>query len=360
MVADILRIRHVHLLAIEEGRYNDLPGATYAAGFVRAYAEHLGLDGTEIVRRFKDEGLANASKSELSFPVPAAEGGIPSGALLAIAVLLAGLVYGAWYWNSTADRPLVDLIQDVPERLGALVKGSSDDSTAEREPLNPPADVPAQAPAVAPITTTQPTKTAETLGSLPNAPEPKTAEAPAGALAPVTPPTAAPAPETTSGTTSETTPEAAPAEPAKADTAKVEPAKTEPAKAPVTTAAPPAATPAPAAAAAPAPTADATPAPAVAAAEPAPHVSATRIEIYAQADAWVQIRNGKDLVVSRLFKRGEVYAVPDNASMVLRTGNAGGTQIRLDGKTLPPLGKDGEVLSGISLTPDALKARAEN
>ena len=44
-VADELRIRHVHLQAIEEGYFDDLPGPVYAVGFVRSYAEYLGLDG---------------------------------------------------------------------------------------------------------------------------------------------------------------------------------------------------------------------------------------------------------------------------------------------------------------------------
>ena len=33
--------------AIEDGRFNALPGPTYATGFVRAYADYLGLDLVE-------------------------------------------------------------------------------------------------------------------------------------------------------------------------------------------------------------------------------------------------------------------------------------------------------------------------
>ncbi|MFQ5764972.1 MAG: helix-turn-helix domain-containing protein, partial [Rhodospirillales bacterium] len=53
-VADVLRIRYVYLEAIEDGRFDDLPGTPYATGFIRAYAEHLGLDSDEVVRRFKN------------------------------------------------------------------------------------------------------------------------------------------------------------------------------------------------------------------------------------------------------------------------------------------------------------------
>ena len=34
-VATMLRIRYPYLLAIEEGRYQELPGSTYAIGFLR-------------------------------------------------------------------------------------------------------------------------------------------------------------------------------------------------------------------------------------------------------------------------------------------------------------------------------------
>jgi len=339
-VADVLRIRYVYLLAIEDGRYHDLPGATYAVGFVRAYAEHLGLDGLEIVRRFKDEENHIPSQSDLSFPVPAAEGGIPSGALLAIALLLAGLIYGAWYWSSSADRPLAELIQDVPERLNGMVKGSpsSSDST----------------PHTASTTDAQGMRTAEiaktpepaVLASLPSTPDGKSPEhktpesEPAPKAEPVAP---TPAPV---------------AEPAHAPAATPEASKTEPTPVTPVPAAPATTTTTTAPAPAPVPPVATNVATNVATPATEAPVSATRVELYAQADAWIQIRKGNDLVVSRLFRRGETYPIPDGSNMILRTGNAGGTVVRLDGETLPPLGKSGEVVSGVSLNPDNLVMRS--
>jgi cytoskeletal protein RodZ len=43
------RIRAKFLLAIEEGRYEMLPGPAYVRAFVRGYAEQLGLDPQELV-----------------------------------------------------------------------------------------------------------------------------------------------------------------------------------------------------------------------------------------------------------------------------------------------------------------------
>ncbi|MGH2489692.1 MAG: helix-turn-helix domain-containing protein, partial [Candidatus Limnocylindria bacterium] len=38
------RIRSRYLVALEEGHYRDLPGSVYTRGFVRNYAQYLGLD----------------------------------------------------------------------------------------------------------------------------------------------------------------------------------------------------------------------------------------------------------------------------------------------------------------------------
>src|SRR5215469_1426487 len=54
-VSRTLRIRKDHLEALEEDRFESLPGRTYAVGFVRTYADYLGLDSVQYVERFKAE-----------------------------------------------------------------------------------------------------------------------------------------------------------------------------------------------------------------------------------------------------------------------------------------------------------------
>ncbi|MBV9331370.1 MAG: helix-turn-helix domain-containing protein, partial [Alphaproteobacteria bacterium] len=54
-VSRALKIRRDHLEAIEEDRLDALPGRAYAIGFVRSYADYLGLDQTLFVDRFKAE-----------------------------------------------------------------------------------------------------------------------------------------------------------------------------------------------------------------------------------------------------------------------------------------------------------------
>lgn len=128
-VAAILRIRRPYIEAIEEGRFAELPGPTYAVGFIRAYAEHLGLDSSEVVRRFKSsDAQPTRTKSELAFPVPVAETGVPGGAIVFVGVLVAVVAYGAWYLSSTKDGFFAELVSPLPERLASL---------ANQTPANP-------------------------------------------------------------------------------------------------------------------------------------------------------------------------------------------------------------------------------
>lgn len=142
-IADILRIRYLYLEAIEDCRYSDLPGSTYAVGFIRSYAEHLGLDGEEVVRRFKIEQTGAKRSNDLSFPTPVPESGMPKGAIVFIGVLLALLVYGGWYVSTTDENLFNNLISPVPDHLKHLVTG--DDAAKSASGVAAPAGTSAEA-----------------------------------------------------------------------------------------------------------------------------------------------------------------------------------------------------------------------
>jgi cytoskeleton protein RodZ len=144
-VSGALRVRFVYLQAIEEGRFGDLPGPTYAVGFVRAYADHLGLDVDEVVARFRSEVSTLTERSELRFPAPVPESRVPSGALLLISVLLAAVAYGGWYYLTSVllaavayggwyyltmgNRAGIELVSEVPQRLAGYVHEESGEQT---------------------------------------------------------------------------------------------------------------------------------------------------------------------------------------------------------------------------------------
>jgi cytoskeletal protein RodZ len=54
-VASETKVRRLYLSALEEGEHGQLPSRPFAVGYVRAYARALGLDGDEIVARFRTE-----------------------------------------------------------------------------------------------------------------------------------------------------------------------------------------------------------------------------------------------------------------------------------------------------------------
>lgn len=133
-VAQSLRIRFVYLQAIEDGRFNDLPGHTYAVGFIRTYSEYLGLDGEDMVGRFKDEVRGVERRTELVFPTPVPEGKVPGGAVILLSLLLVGLVYGGWFYLSDQGRSVADLIPEVPDRLQSLLGSETEIAGPIAEP----------------------------------------------------------------------------------------------------------------------------------------------------------------------------------------------------------------------------------
>ena len=300
-VAGKLRIRQPFLVALEEGRFKDLPGGTYAIGFLRSYSEFLGLDGEEMVRRFRQEAAdALTVHAELQFPSPVSEGRMPSAPVLLLGLAVAVVAYGLW-WGVASNRTSGgDLIPAVPERLTNLLNQPAGVGAAPVKPVAEAPVVPASVPEPAP---------------------------------PVVPVDNAAAPT---------------------------PAPTQPVPAPVAAAAPVAA-PVPAPVPVPTPVVAAPAAPAPAPDVPTNVTAASRVVIKAIADdSWIQIRESDgQLVVSRLLHKGDSYTVPDRPGLTLTTGNAGTLQIAVDDKQLPPLGSNKQVRHNISLDPVKLVKRAK-
>src|SRR6202011_5704341 len=103
-VAAVLEKRPEYLGALEHNNVDGLPGPSYATGLVRAYAEYLGPDGVEMLLRFKQEKAGLDTPQALSFPIPAAERGMPGSAMFLTTLILAGLGYATYYYMSSGDR----------------------------------------------------------------------------------------------------------------------------------------------------------------------------------------------------------------------------------------------------------------
>lgn len=415
-VAQSLRIRYVYLLCIEEGRFADLPGPTYAVGFVRTYAEYLGLDGVEMVNRFKEEVDNVDQKQELVFPTPSPESRVPGGALILISVMLVALAYGGWFYLSSQGKSIADLVPPVPERLAALIEGEDTTGTGEGEaaqagestasetspsgrPETPVAAEPAMveslpgqgdtlAPAVAAPRPEIAASTAVNGDALSRsaatdvvrrtgltASESGTGELVGSSGRPALPtettqtaPVAPAAAATGSGdfpTGASDTQSAPVAEPAAAAGEPTNPADEQAA---VTLArvldagSQPAGT-APRAAEiedSAIPAAPSTTQVAVAGGREPQVYGAdnddARIVLRARQDSWVQVRDSDDgLLITRVLRSGDVYRVPNRPGLTLLTGNAGGIEIEVDGARLSPIGPIGAVRRDVVLDPDQLK-----
>ncbi|AQU86532.1 helix-turn-helix domain-containing protein [Komagataeibacter nataicola] len=135
-VAAWLRIRLPYLQALEEGRPGELPGSAYAIGFLRSYANALGLEGEQLVERFKIESRgAFTRKAELSFPVPLPDRGLPTGVLLLCGLVILVGAYAGWYKLTGSQG-----IHDLPAKL--TLPGLSSGTTASPQVASvlPPAD----------------------------------------------------------------------------------------------------------------------------------------------------------------------------------------------------------------------------
>jgi len=262
-VAAAVRIKQAYLAALEAGRPDELPAPVYAIGFMRAYADHLGLDGGEMLRRFKRETAPIGAKPHLAFPIPSGARSTPGGGMLLVALILGICAYGGWFYLSTDGGPRPQRVAEVPLELLPYPDRSrtqaaiSQPSTAPAEMLEP--------------------STIVAVGS--GSPGPTVVQAPTAAAA-AEPPSAA-----------------------------------------------------------------------------AARVAAREIVLRAAADSWVQIRDPRQAVVfERVLQAGESYRVPDQQGLSMRTGNAGGLEITVDGNPVPSIGRMGMVRRNVALDALALLA----
>ena len=111
-----LRIRASQLQALEQLDLDALPGRVYAIGFVRSYAEYLGLDGDKMVHLFKSQSVGRTAKMELHFPVSAVESKVPN-VYLVIGSLVALILLIAFWTIFYTPTQYVERIPSVPKLL---------------------------------------------------------------------------------------------------------------------------------------------------------------------------------------------------------------------------------------------------
>lgn len=421
-VALELRIRLVYLEAIEAGRLDLLPGPAYASGFLRAYGDYLGLDGNDLVNRFRLAGGVGGGRMDLQLPSPVEEGRLPTGSILLVAAVLAFGAYGGWYYLSSQGRDPMKFVASLPEYFVALVGGESGDAPEQKVVTGSESETNEMPRAQAP-SSDQPNErhlavednsessqtTPQAVPIAEEAPKPKFRDnAPlvekveavaSAAAAPALP--AKPTPQKPQSTVvSPVLPAVLQSSPAIAATTEnsdvaaipespvVTPSVHIEAVAPIEAEVRPVATetvvksrerP------------NSTPVDDSEGAENAlPEVVATmlvtnapaarqtkavmapenpevaisnanrnKVIVRVTADSWVEVRSGdEDPMLSKVLHAGEIYEVPPLPGLKLATGNAGGIQIVVNGRALPLLGPMGAVRRDVALDAESLLAGA--
>ena len=375
-----LRISKQQLKSIEAGEFDALPGPTYAAGYLRSFAQEVGLDPVVLTQRYRVL-LADDNKSQTySFPIDT-QRPQRSGAMLAsIVVIFAVAGYGAWYAIGKPD--VLTALTGAPQPEMAARPAIESTATEPDDLAN--RDV-------------EPTNLAES-----TAPSPQDARMPAGPVDEVaSPAVVVPSEQMASTVTSPDTELAAATDPAKIPTSETELAMAPAAETDsVMTVATSTGEETGAANARPAIAATQIAAEGIAGRGTADDTMTTtlatgmtddrlatstvdsqgavdsagssqigtgvafarqrvpdmEITLRATGASWVEIiRNNGEEVMAKLMRNGETYMIDSRDRLYLSTGNAGGLEIVFSDGTARSIGESGEILRDLLLDVDKLR-----
>lgn len=298
-VSAAINVRVVQLQSIEDDRIDQLPGMTYAVGFVKSYADFVKLDPQQVVQDFKTEHDGEAAaKTQLKIPEPISEDSLPGPVLIGIAALAVVVVFILWSVFAGGDDVDIESVASNIPPAPVVGTASGQPTLADNQPLT--------------ATTAEAANIAAGLS-------------PAGASDAAVQNNTAMATNSTAQT---------------GDAGAVagtigSPAETQAVLVPPVAAPPPAPVP-----------------------QPVINVrrGKTRVLLEAREKSWVQISDGSGKVVyKKVMDKGEQFYVPDQKGMTLVTSNAGGLTVYVDGNKVQPIGSEGEVMRGVDLSPNDLK-----
>lgn len=97
-----LCIRRCYLEAIEESNYSEIPPFPYGNGFIRSYANFLGLNGENIIELYKEETASKGKGMNVLEPQP--EASMPNIHHILISLLAIALVYAGWFFYNQTTK----------------------------------------------------------------------------------------------------------------------------------------------------------------------------------------------------------------------------------------------------------------
>jgi len=295
-VSRTLKIRKDHLEAVEEDRLENLPGKTYALGFVRSYAGYLGLDAGQMVERYKQEISGRDDEHMPTIgPIPDDHRRLPHGWRFVAGVVVLAVGYGIYHLLSAGSAPQVT--PPPPSLTPPKV------AQAASKPATPPVE-PAQSATPSPAVTNTPA--APPSGATPSAP------------ASTDNPLAAQMPKAPADTTAA----------AGQSTATPSPALT------------------------------GTPAVSAAPVVYGQNNHNARVVLKAKGDTHILVRGANGTVyINRSLKAGDTYQLPNAVGLTLSTSDAGAVELNLDGQAIGVAGGVQQSADNIPLDPQAIVDR---
>src|SRR3984885_12063282 len=113
-----IRIRRHYVEALEEGRFEQLPGAAYIPAFLRAYAHHIGLDPQKVLTAYQLSGSLPIERPvALPAAFPMAEKRAPIGLAVLTVLLVVGAGYAVWHYLPRQQAVVAEKVPPVPDRL---------------------------------------------------------------------------------------------------------------------------------------------------------------------------------------------------------------------------------------------------
>lgn len=129
-VAEALHITMHYVNAIEHDEHDKLPGAVFAKGYIKRYAEIMALDETAVMAAY--EGLSHASPASIAGTArntnKIRRAGKSLWAVAVSATVLISLFLGLWAWNGeeadTAQGFEEPALSELPESASTAENGS--------------------------------------------------------------------------------------------------------------------------------------------------------------------------------------------------------------------------------------------
>lgn len=267
-IAKTLCIRKQYLDAIEDSNYKEIPAFPYGIGFIRSYADFLGLNSGNIVELYKEETNLKSTEG-VSVVEPETGAAMPNFVYIIASIVAVALIYGVWTWMSHDE--------EIDTTITSEAFGDENNVIIVEETLDTSDNTSAYAPA-------------EEKATKSDSVESSTVENENSATTPAVAPAAAPV----------ATPEVLPAN--EANPVKVNEPQVENVASPA-------------------------PAPEL----PKLVIPSKGIFIEVLEESWVEVKNAQKLYLSKVLNPGEGYTLPNDTGLILSVGKRGGVNVYVNG-----------------------------